>query len=281
MNRGEKANQSGSDGGNAYSRIIEAIFLANFRAGMERVDFARLDIEKFAASLKIALPKNLGDLIYSFRYRQDLPAAISRAAPMGKSWVIRPVGRAKYAFVASSIAEILPNPNLARTSVPDATPGIIEMYRLGDEQALLARVRYNRLIDIFTGVTCYALQSHLRATVKGMGQVETDELYVGLDKRGAHFVFLVQAKRGNDRINVVQIEQDIAMCAAKFPDLICIPIAACAMEDRLVAMFAFEADRNSGECGVSVTAEKHYRFVPPDQISPEDLQSYARNRWDA
>jgi hypothetical protein len=27
--------------------------------------------------------------------------------------------------------------------------------------------------------------------------------------------------------------------------------------------------------GVAVTQEKHYRLVPPDQLSPEELQSYA------
>jgi hypothetical protein len=54
-----------------------------------------------------------------------------------------------------------------------------------DEQALLARLRYNRLIDVFTGVTCYSLQSHLRTTVQDIGQIETDEIYVGIDRRGA------------------------------------------------------------------------------------------------
>ncbi len=56
-----------------------------------------------------------------------------------------------------------------------------------DEQALLATVRYNRLTDIFTGVTCYSLQNHLRTTVRGVGQVETDELYVGVDRLGKHY----------------------------------------------------------------------------------------------
>ena len=275
----QKDSSSGNRRGSAYSQIIEAIFLAKFRHGAQRVDFARKDIETFAASLNIALPKNLGDLIYSFRYRRDLPVAISRRAPAGKHWVIRSVGRAKYAFVASSVTEILPNPHLARTSVPDATPGIIEMYRLGDEQALLARIRYNRLIDIFTGITCYALQSHLRTTVKGLGQVETDELYVGLDRRGVHFVLPVQAKQGNDRINLVQIEQDLAMCVAKFPNLVCIPIAACAMAEDLIAMFAFENNANHGEGSLAVSAEKHYRLVPADKISPKDLQSYATSHF--
>ena len=95
--------------------------------------------------------------------------------------------------------------------VPDATPGVIGMYALNDEQALLAKLRYNRLIDIFTGVACYSLQNHLRTFVETVGQIETDEIYMGIDKRGAHFAFPVQAKGAKDMINIVQIEQDLAM----------------------------------------------------------------------
>ena len=68
------------------------------------------------------------------------------------------------------------------------------MYAFNDEQALLARVRYNRLIDVFLGIACYSLQNHFRTTVSGIGQVETDEVYVGVDKSGAHYVVPVQAK---------------------------------------------------------------------------------------
>lgn len=94
---------------------------------------------------------------------------------------------------------------LAETKVPDSTPGVIGMYALSDEQALLAKLRYKRLIDISTGVACYSLQSHLRTNVPGLGQLETDEIYIGVDKRGAHYVFPVHAKAGNDVISVVQI----------------------------------------------------------------------------
>ena len=106
---------------------------------------------------------------------------------------------------------------MVTTKIPDATPGIIEKYALGDEQALLAKLRYNRLIDVFTGVTCYSLQSHLRTSVTGIGQVETDEIYIGLDRKGSHYIFPVQAKGGRDRQSIVQIEQDCAICKAKFP----------------------------------------------------------------
>jgi len=46
---------------------------------------------------------------------------------------------------------------MAITKVPDSSPGIVAKYALSDEQALLAKVRYNRLVDIFSGVTCYSL----------------------------------------------------------------------------------------------------------------------------
>lgn len=229
-----------------------------------------MTIVRAARKLHIKLPKNLGDLIYSFRYRAALPASIRPKAPGGKEWVIRPAGAARYKFELVEQATIVPNPMLSEIKVPDSTSGIIAMYALTDEQALLARLRYNRLVDVFTGVTCYSLQSHLRTTVPGLGQVETDEVYVGVDRRRAHFVFPIQAKGGTDTLNVVQIEQDFAMCAAKFQTLICRPIGAQFMDEDLIALFEFER----GAAKVSVSQERHYRLVPPDAITAQDLEGY-------
>lgn len=149
------------------------------------------------------------------------------------------------------------------------------MYALGDEQALLAKLRYNRLIDIFTGVACYSLQNHLRTTVPHIGQVETDEIYIGLDRRGAHYVFPVQAKGGKDKLGIVQIEQDFALCAHKFPSIICRPIAAQMIENDLIALFEFE----KGEQGIAISLEKHYRLVPSSDISTTDLETYQSRSW--
>ena len=102
-------------------------------------------------------------------------------------------------------------------------------------------------------------------------QVETDEIYIGLDKRGAHYVLPVQAKGGKDKIGVVQIEQDFELCALKFPHLICRAIAAQFMEDNLIALFEFEQTIE----GIKVSSEKHYRLVKPNELSPEELQSYS------
>ena len=169
-----------------------------------------------------------------------------------------------------------PNEGMATTKVPDATPGIIAKYALSDEQALLAKLRYNRLVDIFSGVTCYSLQNHLRTTVPEMGQVEIDELYVGVDKRGAHYVFPIQAKGGKDKLNIVQIEQDLALCVHKFPSLICRPLAAQFMKDGVIAMFEFE----EGEKGLVISSEKHYKLGPPEVVTVADLEAYRKRIFD-
>lgn len=268
MKSGRKKDQ------NRYSKIIEKIFFDHYRRGDTRIDFTREEIETAASKLKIGLPKNLGDLIYTFRYRGNLPESITKKAPKGMQWIIRPAGRSKYRFESTSVSDIEPTKLMAETKVPDATPGIISMYALSDEQALLAKVRYNRLIDIFTSVTCYSLQNHLRTTAPEIGQVETDEIYIGVDKRGAHYIFPIQAKGKKDKLNIVQIEQDVEVCKSKFPTLICKPIGALFLEENLIALFEFIESEN----GISIAAEKHYRLVPPEEITDTDLSTYSQTQ---
>lgn len=255
---------------NRYSQIIEAIFFNSYKEGIRELPFSREDIEHTAANLQIKLPKNLGDILYSFRYRSSLPQGLIDNAPEGFEWIIRPAGRALYKLVLTKQTYFRPTEHLAETKIPDATPGIISKYAMNDEQGLLAKVRYNRLIDIFTGLTCYSLQNHLRTTVPEIGQVETDEIYIGLDRKGVHYVIPVQAKGGTDKLGVVQIEQDFAIGAAKFPALICKPIAAQFMSNGSIALFEFEQN----EKDIAITAERHYRLVRPEELTTEELEKY-------
>lgn len=265
-----------------YVPIIKKIFKDNYKKGATRVDWTRPEILDVADSLGIERPKNPGDVPYAFRFRRPLPDEIMDCAPKGKEWVIRLVGRGKYAFQPVKQAWFFPNLSMAVTKVPDATPAIITMYALNDEQAVLAVLRYNRLVDVFTGVACYSLQNHLRTTVTGVGQIETDEVYLGLDQRGAHYLLPVQAKGGSDNLSVVQIEQDFALAAKPaFKDLIPRCIGAQFVDDGKanprVVLFEFEQDRD-GE--ISLAREKHYRLVPPDEVSPADLVKYGRRAFD-
>jgi hypothetical protein len=256
---------------NRYSQLIEAVFKKHFRPGLVEFEFERTEIVALAANLKIDLPKNVGDVIYSFRYRVELPTTITRTAKKGMEWIIEGVGRASYRFRMVKLNRIIPRPELLTIKIPDATPEIIAKHAMGDEQALLAKVRYNRLVDIFLGITSYSLQNHLRTTVKQMGQIEIDEIYVGVDTFGRQFVVPVQAKGGNDKHGSVQTAQDTACCAEKFPSLICRPVSAQFMEDGRIAMF--ELIFEEGE--IKIARESHYKLVGGAEITERDLSIYS------
>ena len=126
---------------NRYSALIEAVFLRHFTSNDQSFEFGREELVEIATSEGLAVPKNLGDAIYSFRYRSDLPDAIRAKAPSGHEWIIEGAGRARYRFRCVPVARIEPRAELLAIKIPDATPEIIGANALGDEQALLARVR--------------------------------------------------------------------------------------------------------------------------------------------
>ena len=227
---------------NRYAQLIEWVFQRHFEPGMTSVPWERDELVEGAGDLGIDLPKNLGDVVYSIRYRSPLPQSVIDAAPDGMEWIIRGNGRAKYVFeLIPCQARILPDMALTLTKIPDATPEIIAQTALGDEQALLALVRYNRLIDIFMGVAAYSLQNHLRTTVR------------------------------TDEIGITQIEQDLAVCAEKWPDMICRPVAAQFAADGRIALFELALQDDQ----VRVRYQNHYKLVPANDITAQDLALYA------
>ena len=98
-------------------------------------------------------------------------------------------------------------------------------------------------------------------------------MYIGVDRQGAHYVVPVQAKGGKDRMSVVQIEQDIAICAQKFKDAICRPLGAQFIESNLIALFEFEPTSE----GVRIRTERHYQLVAPEELTSELLETYRLN----
>jgi len=257
---------------NRYSAIIGTIFKRHYKTGKTQFEFSRDEFVEIAKSLGIVLPKNLGDAIYSFRFRTALPTDIVATAPKGMEWSIELAGKGVYRFRLGTLIRILPRPDLLAIKIPDATPEIIASYALSDEQALLAKVRYNRLIDIFLGIATYSLQNHLRTTVNGIGQIEVDEIYVGVNRNGQQFVIPVQAKGGTDQLGVTQTRQDLACCVEKFPQLTCRPVSAQFMADDVIALFELTLEGQD----VKVVEEKHYRLVPSDEIGEQDLKSYSK-----
>lgn len=256
---------------NRYQALIDKVFFDHFTEGTTEFGFHRDELEDAVAALGVDRPKNLGDVTYSFRHRNPLPDSILETQPEGHEWIIEGAGPGRYRFrLVTTASRIVPREDLVVIDIPDATPEVIRAYKLDDEQALLAMVRYNRLIDTFLGLTAYSLQSHLRTTVKGVGQIEIDELYIGIDKRGSHYVIPVQAKGKKDQIGIVQPSQDIRFAEEKFPGMRCRAIAAQFLRGEVVALF--ELTLQAGE--IRVVEERHYRLVPADHLDADAIRRY-------
>jgi hypothetical protein len=255
---------------NRYEAIILSLFEDHYSEGITQFEFTRKDFIDIAKALDINLPSNIGDVIYSFRYRSELPEQIRNTLPDGMEWIIKGAGRACYRFLQVPLNPIVPRDELLTIKIPDATPEIISAYALTSEQALLAKVRYNRLIDIFLGITAFSLQNHLRTSVKSIGQIEIDEIYVGIDRYGKQFIVPVQAKGGNDKHGVTQTYQDITYCLDRFPDLICRAVSAQFMTEGRIAMFELTEQNDQ----IKVVEERHYQLVSSSNISTDDLRNY-------
>jgi hypothetical protein len=261
------------DKATAYAAVLSWVFNGHFPGSpAEEFRFLRTALTDASNALGVKLPKNLGDVLYSHRYRTDSPPDIAAHEPEGKEWVVFGAGKGKYRFVLVKKVRIASNPAHRTISLPDATPEIIQTYRLNDEQGLLAKIRYNRLIDLFLGIVAYPLQSHLRTFVRDVGQIEIDELYVGVNKRGAHFVVPIQAKGKNDRIGIVQVWQDLQLCRAhgKFKNIVARAVGAQLNKDETISLFELQVEGYD----LTLIDEKRYKLVPRSEITQEELDQY-------
>ena len=254
-----------------YDEIIEKVFFDNFKKGSKRVAFSREELASASDSLGFPRIKNLGDIPYSYRFRKDLPETISSSASKGKDWILVGPGIAAYEFRLASPAKIQPSLNLKRIKIPDATPEILKKYAAGtDEQALFAKIRYNRLVDIFLGITCYSIQNHLRTTVDGIGQIEVDEIYIGINSKGVHFSIPCQAKSPGDSFGIVQAMQDIALVKQTYPTTVCRPLVLQFLSENDVAIAEVDVTEENEEFKLLIVDEKHYSLVPKSDI--DDLE---------
>jgi hypothetical protein len=260
-----------------YDEIIEFIFQNNYVSGATRVSFNREELASACDSLGIDRIKNLGDIPYSFRFRKELSDLIKKTAPENSEWIIIGSGVGLYEFRLASPAKIAPSNNRQRVKIPDATPEIVKKYAPGtDEQALLAKVRYNRMVDVFSGLTCYSIQNHLRTTVKDIGQIEIDEIYLGVSKKGAHYVIPCQAKSPGDRFGIVQVMQDIEFCKQRYPNALCKPMALQFLSEYDLAILELAVEDDGEVFRLSVVDERHYQLTSKDGISDNEIILYCQ-----
>jgi len=255
------------------NEVIEIVFRKNYRKGPHEVPFTMDDIRQAIAQVAKKRPgykeKNVADVRYQYTSgRGSLPQSIDKLGP----WMIVGKGKAKYAFAKLAESPIVRIPtDLYCVSLPDATPEIVLEYAGSDEQGILAKLRYNRMLDIFLGITCYHLQNHLRTSVKNKGQVEIDDLYVGLNSGGKQFVVPIEAKSAKDHLSKTQIQQAVDFAQERYPKLILRPVGIQELKDESLILIEFTSGSHPDE--IKIVEMRRYKLVPISEVPLDELQS--------
>lgn len=245
-----------------YDRLIVEIFRRHDGADRQEFEFDREEMREILDEWGETV-RNLGDVPYSYRGgRRPMPEEIAATG----HWVIEGRGRGRYAFRRLSRSpHISVPPDLQTISILDATPDIILKYGGADEQGLLAKVRYNRLVDTFLGITAYHLQGHVRAYIAESGQIEIDDLYLGVDTDGNQYVVPVEAKTAAEPLGVIQVVNLNAFGRENFPGLLLRSVAVKAWEDGTIFCLEFNDAVDSDE--IKVVKYKRYRLVRDEKLA--------------
>jgi hypothetical protein len=232
-----------------YDEVILEVFLHHYHEGANRLVFKKDELAEVCRNHGITV-RNIPDIIYTYRARRTLPVKILATG----HWAIEPAGRGVYAFrlLRNSPHFEIPLADYAPVNIYNAIPEVVEGLLRHDEQSLLTRVLYNRLVDIFTGLTCFHIQNHYRSFVTGMGEVELDALYVGVDKTGTLFVLPVEAKSQaeSEMLGRIQVSQMAKLVRQDFAQLHRRVLAVKALVDGTIAMVEFDDHEEPDEIGI-------------------------------
>jgi hypothetical protein len=253
--------------------VLRLVLQKHFTRNAIEVPFTMDDIRNAIAEVSARNPEyrehNVADVRYQYSSgRRSLPEEVNRLGP----WMIKGRGKAKYAFVKlSGSTEVKIQDELFTILLPDATPEIVLAYAGDDEQGILAKTQYNRLLDIFIQITCYHLQNHLRTSLKNKGQCEIDALYVGLNTAGKQFVIPVEAKSSEDHLSKTQIMQMIDFASERYPRLILRPVGVQEMKDGSLVFVEFTPA--TGPDDIKVKEMRRYKLVPMSDLPIEGQQA--------
>jgi hypothetical protein len=243
---------------NKYDRLLATVFKKKWKSSLHEIPFTKDEIIDASAELGLRI-KNLADVIYTYRSRRQMPAEILKTG----NWVIAARGSGLYAFAKVSGETTITIPESLKVyPIPYAVPEIVAQNLTRDEQGLLTIVRYNRILDVFTGLACFHLQSHIRTHLVKHGQVEIDDLYVGVDKDGRGYVIPVEAKEEGERLGLDKAVALALFARLRFPKLICHPVGIMRRGVHLFDCVEFEPSEEMST--VAVLELRRYQLVAED-----------------
>lgn len=210
-----------------YVPILLDIFHRKYQEGDFVVRFTLDEVRESAMRLGIISDlRNAPDLVYRMKSRTKLPPEISDKGFR----ILKTVERGVYQL-EQAISTIVELPEGEIICIEDKTP--IPVRRLLnedlsgiDEQGLLTIVNYCDLLSLFTGLKIYRLKSHARKSVSKIGQVEVDEIDVGVTYSALDLpiIFPIEAKAAPDPLNWAQIANQVNFANEHFSNFIVRPI---------------------------------------------------------
>lgn len=245
-----------------YDQAIIEVFQRAYQPNTDVLPFTKDELVQACQDLEIVI-NNIPDIPYHYRTgRSDLPGEIQSTG----NWVIEGAGKGKYNFVQLKRAPYVHIPqDLYITEIPEATPDIVLKYGGTDEQGMLTRIRYNRLVGTFLSLTAYHLQGHVRSSVTNIGQVEIDDLYVGVDTDGKWYVIPIEAKSmgAKERLGVIQARQMILFARQHYPALSLRPVGIKPLSDGSYVFLEFDDDADLE--AISIKRYARYKLVRDDE----------------
>lgn len=253
-----------------YEDTIIRVFENKTKSGHttdEEIAFDRDDIEEALDELSLTV-KNVPDIPYAYRSRRSLPDHIEQH---GYNAIILDDSiegaNATYLFTKRDQLIHIPDEydETHRTSLAEL-PAPVREYIGKDEQGVLTQVRYAGLLDDFTGLEAYHLQSHMRFRVNSR-EAELDDLYVGVDAEGRDHAIAVEAKGVGETLNKNQlirntrgIEQEAA-----FPDDVK-TLAVKLDDDGYFYLFEFDVYEANDQDEIEVERVWQYEFSEVPRI---------------
>ena len=244
-----------------YEPIIKWVFETQAKeyGTEEEIPFSRSHIEDAMEDLDISVG-NVPDIPYAYRSRRPLPDEI---AEYGYTAVIIDDTREGEdpTYMFTKMEQLIPIPEVVDQTHQTSTsvlPEAVRKYIGKNEQGVLTQVRYAGLLDDFTGLDTYHLQSHLRMRVKGR-EAELDDLYVGVDDDGDHHALVVEAKGVGETLNRNQLIRNTRGIKEKsrYPDSV--QTLAVKLDDGFFYLFEFEGIEDDAS-NDSVEMDKVWKY---------------------
>lgn len=201
--------------------FIDYLMKNSFVDSLTPISFERTDILDVCKNEFGEAPKNLGDIVYSLRYRLDYLSNYDYLLEKDYTWTLLSTGIGQYELAPLKKLRL---PNLESENVlyvDDQTPAHIHKLRPLNDQSLLMKVIQNGILNEFLQDDLMFLQAHHKVNLNNWGQAEIDGI---LASNNSSHLYLIEVKGYTEVIGWPQMIQLKMYAQQNHPDVLFTPV---------------------------------------------------------